>query len=181
MGWDRPAPVSRARGPLRGVTACTRPALGLLPPLSLSTHPRTPTSNPCTLIPASWAHGPPSVTPFPSATSLPHQRWLPSTTPSAPTVPEGHPVWPRPPWASLRTLRSSTHPLQAWPVSSPEGGAIPHPQSLPLGLVSPGWWPEPPTAQLPSPALPSTHRRSRGCRHSKHDFGKVSEGTNKAQ
>ena len=70
-------------GHYEGVTACTRPALGLLPPLSLSTHPRTPTSNPCTLIPASRGPTDPLLSPVPSATSLPHQRRLPSTTPRA--------------------------------------------------------------------------------------------------
>lgn len=70
-------------GHYQGVTACTRPALGLLPPLSLSTHPRTPASNPCTLIPASRGPMDPLLSPVPSATSLPHQRRLPSTTPRA--------------------------------------------------------------------------------------------------
>lgn len=70
-------------GHYKGVTACTRPALGLLPPLSLSTHPRTPASNPCTFIPASWGPMDPLLSPVPSTTSLPHQRRLPSTTPRA--------------------------------------------------------------------------------------------------
>lgn len=80
--WPAPGESRGTRGPLRG-RDCTRPALGLLPPLSLSTHPRTPASNPCTLIPASQGPMDPLLSPVPSATSLPHQRRLPSTTPRA--------------------------------------------------------------------------------------------------
>lgn len=80
--WPAPGESRGARGPLRG-RDCLHAQPWPAPPLSLSTHPRTPTSNPCTLIPPLRGPMDPLLSPVPSATSLPHQRWLPSTTPCA--------------------------------------------------------------------------------------------------
>lgn len=96
--WPAPGDPRGTRGPYEGVTACT-PSPWPAPPLScqrILEPPRPICVHHLSLPPRSpW-------TPFchhvPSATSLPHQRWLPSTTPcftipkatlSAATAPSG--------------------------------------------------------------------------------------------
>lgn len=144
--------VKGRSGALQGRDCLHTPSPQPAPPLSChtSSNPHTRPLHPRSLPP----RGPraPLLPPTPSTTSLPQQRPLPSPCP-APAFPEGHPVWPRPLGLPPRPLRSSTHPTELWPVSSPKG--------WPRGRRSP---PEPTFGARTPPPAPDTciHRRSGG-------------------
>lgn len=170
--WPALGESRGAQGHYEGVTASTRPALGLphLCPCHTSSDPPRPLHVPS--IPVS----PGPMAPAPVTHSLLRLCLTGTCCPPpcpTPAFPEGHPVWPRPLGLPPHPPRSSTHPYKLWPVSSPEGGAPrPPTQSPPLGLVSPRRGGPGPQGSAPSPPAPVGHRGGLPPQAAKHDFGK---------